>query len=549
MAGMVVAPQPLAAETGAKILHRGGNAVDAAVAMAFVQGIVDPLMCGLGGWGVMHIYHAQSKTNSVLEFYGRVPSACTPAMFVNDVVGETGLWDAFECRDYINHIGHKSVGLPGTVKGLHHALSNYGTMPWAELLQPAIRAAADGVRVSSDLHNGWRRPAQPGWPDSIAKLTRTLASADIYTRDGRPLAMGELMVHRDAAHTMRRLASDGAAAFYTGDIAREIADDFARNDGLLSADDLRNVHVQRTEPVSTTYRGLTVTSNPPPGSGVTLLEILNILEHYDLKALGHNTPDYIHVLTEAFRAAFADRLDYIGDPEFVDVPVDRLISKAHAAEWQSRIRMDRKMAIEKPSLGQPEPPTTTHLCAVDGEGNVVSLTHTLATGSGVVTPGLGFMYNNTMCLYNVYPGHANSIAPGKMRTTGMVPTVVFKDGVPVITIGAPGGHGIITGVAQVLLNLIDHEMSPLEAVSVPRFHCEHGALEVESRFPNVIRGELAARGHEVKDIHSSYGFHTGIVQVITSDPESGTHRGASDPRRGGIALDPADFNFTSRASS
>ncbi|MBI3977205.1 MAG: gamma-glutamyltransferase [Chloroflexi bacterium] len=538
---MIVAPQPIAVEEGARVLREGGNAIDAAVTAALAQGVTDPTNCGLGGWGVIHVRPAGRARSEVVEFYSLLPGRMPPDIFANDVIGEPGQWNVFPVKAWANNIGYKAVGVPGTVKGLHEALTRYGTWSWSKVLQPAIRWAEEGVPVDFELA-GRLSPLHEPWsagPRMLDRLNATPAAAALYTREGRPLKPGELMVHADAARTMRRLADEGADDFYRGAIARAIAADFARNGGFIAEEDLRDYRTRTGEPIAGTYRGYRIETSRPPTGGVTVVEILNILEGYDLAGMGHNSADYIHVVTEAFRAAFADRIEHVGDPEFVDVPLDRLLSKAHAAAWRQRLSLSRRLDLPPPvSLrlagGRG---ATTHLSAIDVDGNAVSLTHTLALSSaGVVTPGLGFLYNNSVALFNPYPGHPNSMAGGRMRATGAAPTIVYRDGKPVLVVGAPGGHGIITGVVQTILNVIDHGMTATEAVSASRFHCEHGALQVETRIPGLVRDELARRGHRVDNTLTAYGYTTGAVQLVMADPATGAVSGAADPRRGGMVL-------------
>lgn len=539
MDSVIAAPQPVAVEEGAKVLRAGGNAVDAAVAAAFVQGIVDPTNCGMGGWGVIHIRPA-SGASQVIEFYSPIPKGMRPDQFAGDVTGEPGRWNVFPVRGWANNIGYKAVGVPGTVKGLAEALHRFGTLPWERVLEPAIRWAEEGVLVDRELADrlaGVLDPADGG-PQMLDRITATPAAAALYTRGGRPLPQGELLVHREAAGTMRRLASSGPDDFYRGAVASAIAEDFARGGGFVTEDDLREQRTRSSRPIIGTYRGYSVETSRPPTGGVTLLEILNILEGFDLAALGHNTADYIHVLAEAFRCAFADRVEHVGDPLFVEVPTERLASKEHAAAWRTRIDMRRRLELPRPtSLRVPSGPSTTHISVVDGAGNAVSLTHTNAlSSSGVVTPGLGFLYNNSVALFNPFPGHANSMAGGRMRANGAAPTMVYRDGELVLAVGSPGGHGIITGVAQTIVNALDFGMSATEAVGASRIHCEHGPIQVETRIPRLVCEDLARRGHEVQNTLTAYGYTTGAIQLVLVDPRTGALAAAADPRRGGMVL-------------
>lgn len=536
---MIAAPQPVAVEEGAKVLRAGGNAVDAAVTTALVQGIVDPTNCGIGGWGVMHVRPAHAAARTI-EFYSPIPKGMPPDHFARDVLGEPGRWNVFQVRGWANNIGHRAVGVPGTIKGLAEAIAQFGTWPWERALEPAVHWAENGVLVERELADRLSGvlDVADGGPSMLDRLTATSAAAALYTRDGRPLALGERLVHREAANTMRRLGTAGPDDFYKGAIARAIAEDFAGDRGFITEEDLREYRTRWSEPIVGTYRGYRIETSRPPTGGVTIIEILNILEGFDLAALGHNTADYIHVLTEAFRCAFADRVEHVGDPLFVEVPTERLASKEHGARWRARIEVRRRLDLPTPaSLRVPARGSTTHLSVVDGEGNAVSLTHTNAlSSSGVVTPGLGFLYNNSVALFNPFPGHANSMAGGRMRANGAAPTMVSREGKLVLVVGSPGGHGIITGVVQTILNVLDFGMTATEAVSASRFHCEHGALQVETRIPTAVREELARRGHQVQNTLTAYGYTTGAIQCVLVDPHTGAMSAAADPRRGGMVL-------------
>ncbi len=545
MDGIVVAPQPLAVEEGAKVLRAGGNAVDAAVTAAFVQGVIDPTNCGMGGWGVMHVRSARTGRSEVIEFYSVLPRSMPSDFFAGDVVGNPGMWNIFQVRGWANNIGYRSVGVPGTVRGLAEGLARFGTWPLSRVLEPAIRWADEGVDVDAELASrlGPQFEADDGGPKMVDRLSATPASAALYTRDGHPLRPGDHMTHAEAAQTMRRLAAKGADDYYTGEIGARIAEDFRANDGFLDAEDLRSYRTRTSAPIGIDYRGYRVETSRPPTGGITVLQALNILEGYDLAALRHNSADYVHIVTEALRAAFADRIRYVGDPLFVDVPQEMLLSKDHAAEWRGKIRMERRLELPHPEslVVAGAKGHTTHLCAVDAEGNVVSLLHTLAmNGSGVVTPGLGFLYNDSVVLYNPFPGYPNSMAGGKMRANGGSPTIVYKDGRPFLALGSPGGHGIISGVLQTILNVVEHGMTPTEAVSASRFHCEHGPLQVETRIPLGVREELARRGHKVQNTLNPFAYVSGAVQLARIDPVSGAATGGADPRRGGMVLRATD---------
>jgi gamma-glutamyltranspeptidase/glutathione hydrolase len=340
--------------------------------------------------------------------------------------------------------------------------------------------------------------------------------------------VGEVHRNADMARTFERIAAAGPGDFYRGDLAADISADLAANGSFVTADDLASYKTRAGDPVKGTYRGYDLSSNPPPGSGMTLIQMLQILEHFDLAAQGHNSARYIDLVARAMAAAHTDRNRYLADPDFAQVPVDMLTSKERAAHWAEKIK-----AGEFLGDGKQEPPScTTHISICDELGNAVSCTHTLGTGAGVVTPGLGFVYNNSMKLFDPYPGTSNSIEAGKARTTGMVPTMLLRDGKPAIVVGAPGGSVIISAVLQSILNIVDFGMSPLEAVTVPRIHCEAGAIHAEARVQESVCRQLVAMGHEVKQSAVSLDpvmSRAHVVQILAD----GSWRGGSDPRGGG----------------
>ena len=537
MKGMVVAPQPLAAEEGVIVLGKGGNAVDAAVTAALVQGIVDPLNCGIGGFGSMHIFLEEGGENVILDFTSKAGAKARPDMWVNEILGPARDGVGFLLRNDVNELGYQSIGIPGTIIGLYDSLTRYGTWSWQKALEPAISYARNGYRIPLEQASEWRVKYPEGRPDALARLTHTRAAATIYSEKGELLEAGDLLVNSELARTMEELATHGPESFYQGPIASRIIEDMERNSGLITGKDLADFGSSVKTPVQGSYRGYTVASAPPPWGAVVLIEILNILEEYDLCKLGFNSPEYIHIVSQAMKASFADRNRHLGDPAFVDVPVEQLIAKEHGRRWKDRI--DSGAEFDVGFDRSREGSNTTHLSIVDQAGNCVSLTHTLGYGSGVVTPGLGFMYNNFMVAFDPLPGGPNSIAPGKMRTTGGSPTIVFKDGAPFLVLGAPGGIRIISAVLQTILNVIDHGMTILEAVSAPRIDCQGEIIDVEGRIPRWTCETLMARGHHVVRDLASYGVNpttAARVHAILIDEVHGSLSGGADPRGYGVAL-------------
>jgi len=471
MKGMVVCPQPEAAEVAIQILRHGGNAVDAAVATAFAQGIVDPLNCGIGGFGQMHTYISRTGEEKVIDFHGKAGSRVSLGMWEDLVLSEARDGFGYVLKGNVNALGYASIATPGTVMSLYEGLNRFGTMSWKEVIRPAINLADRGYIVPEEDAVSWTAR-----PRSFARFLVTSEAKRIYTKNGSPYEAGDAIVNKDYAETLRQIASEGPETFYRGEIAERIADDIERNGGFITLRDLWDYKVKVYSPLSTDYRGYTIASNDAPGGGITLLELMNILEGYNLarhdwRGMGSDVSDYIHILAMAMRAAEKDRVEYVGDPDFVQVPTGLLISKERAGEWRRHIDSGEKIIV--PKWVPKEPPSTTHVSVVDAEGNAVSLTHTLGSCSGVITYGLGFLYNNAMINFNPVPGKPNSIAPGKSRLTQMAPTILLKDGQPYIVVGAPGGGRIVSAIMQSVINIIDHEMTPFEAVAHPRVFCLH----------------------------------------------------------------------------
>ncbi len=533
--GVVVCPAVEAVEVGRRILEDGGNAIDAAVATAMAQGVAEPLVSSIGGNGSLQVIHAASGQHLVIDFYGRAPLAATPEMWAAKVVRRLPA-DQWQLEGFVNHMGYLSVTVPGTLMALHEVASRFGSLPWAELAAPAVELAERGFPVPGEQEEQWLRGGTPGSPSTQDVLKATPASAKIFTRGGAPILAGELFTMKDYAQTLRVVAREGPDALYVGELGRLIAEDFARNGGLVTEEDFRRYRLRIGPPVKTSYRGYTICGNPPPGSGAQISETLNILEGYDLRGMGFGTPEYWHLMAQAQRAGFSDRAAYLADPDYVDVPVETLVSKEHAREWRDVV--DQGGQIEVSGLDLAEGRDTTHVSAMDEQGNAIAITHTLGSPcSGVVVDGLGFLFNNSMQAFHPYPGHPNSIAPGKARTTGMSPTIVLADRAqPFIVLGAPGAVRIPTANLQTMVNVIDHGMSIVEAVSAPRIHSEGSWVDVEARLYHAVRDDLESRGHTPVKSRLSYDPFFALVHAVQRDPVSGRVTGAADPRgRGGCA--------------
>lgn len=535
MPAMIVAPEPAAAQEGARVLARGGNAVDAAVVCALTQGIVNPHSTSLGGYSLLTMYRAGPAGSPWvgLDAPALAGSKVSAEMWEDQVIGPNPDGWGYFVQGKVNAMGYTSICTPGSVRAWSAMLERWGTLSWAEAVERAARVAEEGFVVRERLAAGWK--AQACYPEDCARIDQIMGNAEarrIYLRpDGKPYDAGQVLRNPDYARTLRRLAKAGADDFYHGALAREISDDLAANGSWVTAEDLAEYRLRDVAPVVGSYRGYTVATSSAPHGGPTLLAILNILEGMDLRSMEHNGAEYIYRVAMAMKAAFADRNPSLGDAEFVDVPLEWMVSKERAAEWRRRIDAGEPIQV---SFTPSEPPDTTHVSVVDRQGSAVAMTHSLGMGSGVITPGLGFMYNNSMVNYHPFAGHPNSIAPRKSRTTGMSPTIIAKDGRPVLVIGAPGATRIITSIAQVIVNVLDLGMSVVEAVAAPRFHCQGDLIRCQGRIPEDVCAQVRER-HPVESMAQSHGG-LALVQAIAIDPTSGELSGAADTGSDGMAV-------------
>jgi gamma-glutamyltranspeptidase/glutathione hydrolase len=531
--GIISAPQPEAVEAGADVLAAGGNAVDAAIACALVQTAVDPFMCGIAGFGSMHVYMPGRDVHRFIDFHGRAPRAATPGMWEDLIIAETEDGFGFALEGAVNEIGYQSITTPMTLRAFDTAVARFGTMQLGRLLEPAIRYCEDGWTVRPHVAQYWNEVPKAGRRPHAEFCTRFPATRAIYGHpDGGTHQVGDLIPNPDMARTLRRIADNGADDFYTGSIAADIIKDISANDGLIDAGDLAAVAPRDNSPLTVTYRGFDIATNQPPGGGVMLVEMLNILENFDLAAMGHNSPAYIATVSEAMKIATIDKDAHVGDPEFVDVPLARLTSKEYAREHADRIRRGEKASVVRFNRGGEESRDTTHICVADRDGNIVSMTHSLGAPSGVITPGLGFMYNGCMAVFDPRPGRAGSIAPGKARFTAMCPTIVFRDGEPTHVIGAPGGTFITMGVLQGLLNMIDFGMNAAEAVAAPRFCTTSNTIDITNRVLRRTEAELKAMGYPVRRSPLNFTFAGVHALRRTADGWDG----GADPGRDGMVL-------------
>ena len=466
--GMAVSSEYHASEVGRNILRSGGNAVDAAVAMAFALAVTYPGAGNIGGGGFL-VLCRKDGTVTTIDFREKAPFSSSPRMFLDE---------AGNIRNNSNDEGILSVGVPGTIAGLESAHKKYGRLGWPKLIEPAVRLAEDGIPVSRSLSSSLDR-----LKDAFLKYP---SSAKAFLKADRTVYLAnEIWRQPDLAATLKRIQKYGATDFYEGKTAELIADFMRKNGGSIAPDDLRKYEAVERKPIHGSYKGLEVYSMGPSSSGgVALIEMLNILEGYDLSGMGHNSVPYLHVLTETMRLAYLDRARYLGDPDSnPGIPLDRLTSKAYASNLRKLIRMDRSSPSRVADVDAPrESPQTTHLSVMDAEGNAVSLTLTINSwfGSKMVVDGAGFLLNNEMGDFNPVPGRtddlgligteANLIAPGKRMLSSMCPTIVIKDKRPFIIVGSPGGRMIPNIVLQIILNVIDFKMTIDEAIALPRIH-------------------------------------------------------------------------------
>jgi gamma-glutamyltranspeptidase/glutathione hydrolase len=530
--GAVVTPQPEATEAGADILRAGGNAVDAAVACAFVQSVVDPMMCGIAGFGSLGVYLPGEGVHTYYDFHAPAPGRTRPDMWEKLIKGEARDGYGFILEGNVNDIGYQSICMPASLRAYADAHAEHGKLPWAEIIAPAIAYAESGWAVRPHVYAFWSNPGIMGRVGNDARLAHTAASRELYCRpDGSPKRVGEWIVNRDYAAVLRLIAREGASVLYEGEIADAIDMDMRANGGLLERADLGAFRVKRLAPLRSRYRGFEVTTNHPPGGGIMLLQMLSALAHFDLAGLGHNSPEYVRVVAEAMKAATRDKDRYVGDPAFVDVPVDRLSSKSYGATLARNIKAGRKVNVPRFNSGLPSK-DTTQVSIIDRNGNCVSMTHSLGMPSGVITKGLGFMYNGCMGVFDPRPGRAGSLAPGKARFSSICPSIVFQDGKVNLVIGAPGATQIAMGVLQVMLNVLDFDMSMLEAVSAPRFSATSNAIDLANRIPRAVERALTDGGYET--VRSPLSYHFGWVHGIkvgANGPEGG-----ADPATDGMPL-------------
>ncbi len=525
---MAVASKYEVSQVGAEILKKGGNAVDAAVAMGFAQAVAEPFTNGPGGGGLAVIHMADGK-NIFVDFREIAPAAATLDLYL----------DAEGKNNGNTMLGGLASGIPGDVAGLLYMLENYGSgkLTREEIMAPAIRIAEEGLYISAY--------AASSITDAYEKATQFPEMQKVYwDENGLPLEAGVVLKNPDFAKTLKIIAEKGKDGFYKGEVAQAIVDSLAKYDGVMTLEDLAGYEATVREPVSGTYRGYTLLSSPPPSSGGTILiEILNILENYDVASLKINSPEYIHLIVETFKLAYADRAQYMADEAFADVPLEGLANKEYAKERAALIDLTK---AQQPTFGDPtlhEGSNTTHYSVADAEGNAVAVTKTINYyfGSGVMVDGYGFMMNNEMDDFSTSADSVNKVEPGKKPLSSMSPTVVLKeDGTPYLVLGTPGGARIFASIAQIISRVIDHKMPLHDAISVPKIWNNGPANNFQYETPLKGYEEYAITEETVAKLtemgHDKIGTAaSGAVQAIEY-LEDGTLYGTADPRQDGKAV-------------
>ena len=524
--GMVAAAHPLAAQTGVDILQKGGNAIDAAVATAFALNAVEPNASGIGGGGFMLIRFAETGEVIVLDYREVAPAAATKDMFASE--------EASAQRWSVE--GGKAVGVPGTLMGLKEALDDYGTMTLEEVMTPAIEYMENGFEItetfSQMIENNYEKLANWNDPFEIA-----------YLKDGLPLETGDVLIQEDLAKTYREILGIGIEHLYGGELGQKIVDAVQAQGGILELQDLIEYQPRLLEPITGDYRGYDIFSMPPPSSGGThLIQILNIMENFDIASMNYHGPTHISVMAEAMKMAFADRAQYMGDPAFAtDMPLEGLTSKEYAKFLADQIEIkEPKMEVPAGDPAGYEHHSTSHISVIDAEGNAVALTQTINYffGSGVIVPGVGIIMNNEMDDFAKSPDSPNAPEPGKIPLSSMSPTIIEKDGETFMVLGTPGGTRIFTAMTQIISNVIDFSMSMDEAIEAPRMHCfssggEARPIYVESLIPAITIEALRALGNEV-EVRGAHDLYFGGAQGIML--KKGVLFGGGDSRRDGVAI-------------
>lgn len=527
--GMVVSSHPLATQAGLEILKEGGNAFDAAVAVAATLAVVEPLMSGVGGvGGYALIYDAEKKEIRSLDFIGKAPAAAK----LEDFNAGARLWDrAHPARD-----SYRAPLVPGSLAGWQSLLENYGTKDWADVFAAAIQYARDGFPMTAPVRGGFTDASFGG------AVGRYPYGAEIFFNDGTAKAVGSIIRQPDLARTLERIAKGGPKEFYGGSLAEQIAAHFEANGGSLTVQDFADYNVRWLEPLKVRYRNFDVFSQPPGGSGMTVLQALNILERFDIESMGHNSANFIHHTVEALKLAMVDEDLFNSGKAESRVPLEELLSKEHASEKAGKLNEDQSQfyPVVAPGSGSPGHHTTHHVVA-DSSGNIVTMTQTLMLPSGVVVPETGILFNNGMSYFSLDPDDVNRIEGGSRPRFVMSPTIVLRNDEPVLALGSAGGWTIPQTILQVLLRVLDFNMDAQAAVSAPRFtlrfmgnsipYAEGTDLELEKTFGEKLRSQLGEKGHRLRVPVRGIGG----LQAIRIYPQTKVLSGGADGRRGSQA--------------
>ena len=534
MSGIVVCVDPRAADEGAKVLEAGGNAFDAAIATAFVQMVVSPFACGVGGMVSAHLWRGETHQMFVVDGLLRAGSLVTDDMWAADYKGESEFMGGSLFEDQRSDIGYRSICAPGAVAALSDVHRHLASMPWRDLLQPAIGLARRGFLFMPVTPSTLVDDPGPHEADPMARVKATTECARLFYRDpGTVPADGEMFRNPDYADTLQRLADHGAQDFYSGDLADAIATDLERNGAFVTRDDLSEYRTTTYSPDLAVYRGHHVRTNLSPGGGPLLLQAFRVWEGLDIADLAHSSADHLAYIASTLQLINEERHSFLGDLAHIGHQVPR---RMKSDERVTRLREAVQNGVVGGEMPPSESPDTTHVTVVDGKGDVACITHSNGAYSGVVTPGLGFVYNNGMNRFDPRPGRPSSLAPRKTRVHMMTPTMLFKEGKPAIVIGAPGGNAIVSALLQSISNVVDFGMGPQEAVSATRLHAEGSTIWCEARVRSDVVAALEERGFTVVQRPRSLAGGIALAQLVVIDSDGGLE-GASDPRGNGGVVD------------
>ena len=508
-----------ASKIGLDILKKGGNAIDAAVGVGFALGVCEPQSSGMGGGGFMIIRFAKTGETKFIDFREIAAKGVTPDIWDKDSKGEVISDD--------KEFGGKSIGVPGSVKGFLYALDKYGKLDRKTVIQPSVDLANNGYRVSAIMNMDMT--------NQLENIKKYPATAKIYLKNGKPYEVGDILKNPDLAKSMEKVIAGGEKAFYEGEMAEAIVKATVAAKGKMTLEDLKNYKIKVVDPVKGNYRGYEIyTAAPPSSGGAHIIQILNILENYDMKNIPAGSTRYYHLLSESMKMAFADRAKFMGDTDFVKIPLNGVISKDYAKTLQAQIDENKSKEYKEGDPWKYESNETTHYSIIDKEGNIVAVTFTVngVFASGVVADGTGILLNNEMDDFDTGWNKANSIQEGKKPLSSMSPTIILKDGKPVASIGGLGAQKIITGITQVIVQMIDYNKDIQDAINFPRIHDAYGEIKYEDRIDKNVINNLQKMGHKV--VSGGEWFEYPCIQGVTI--KDGVLRGGADPRRDGKAL-------------